>query len=197
MSECPNNLQIRFRLEEAKFFYQQMELNLQNRTKFVYFLDAFLASARSVSHVFKKEFKNANPELIKWYESKVREWKNNKVMKFFVGIRNISLKEHTPKMKTTATVSFGVDAVLVDRVSVTKVSPDDTLEQAEISPYVHKRQNREKEQKTSTSPKVVSYSFHELPKWFDENPDVMRLCKTYLDELEKFVAECEDMIKKE
>jgi len=196
MSEYPNNLQTRFRLEEAKFFYQQMKLNFQDRTIFLFFLDAFLASARSVPDVFKKESKNVNPELRKWCESKVRELENNKIMKFFIGMRNISIHQHIPKMKTTATVSLTNDAILVDRVSVTKISPDGTIEQIESPPYVKNRQSKKKEQKPS-SPEVVCYSFHELPKWFDENPDVMYLCKICLDELEKFVTECENMIKRD
>jgi len=196
MSEYARNLQTRFKLEEAKFFYQQMELSFQDRTKFLYFLDAFLASARSVTQVFKKEFHD-DKLLMNWYNSKVEEWKNNKIMKFFKQMRNISLKEHTPKTKLTRAVSFTVDAHLVDRFSVTKISPDGTTEQVEIPPREPVKPSKEKEKIAPPSPKTISYSFHELPEWFDENPDVMYLCKAYLEALEKFVTEAENMKKKE
>ena len=195
MSEYSSNLQTRFKLEEAKFFYQQMELYFQDRAKFLYFLDAFLASARSVTHVFKKEFHD-DKLLINWYDSKVEEWKKNKIMKFFKEMRNISLKEHTPKMKLTRTVSFTADAILVDRVSLKKVSADGTIEEREIPSPEPAKPSKEKEKNAPTSPKTVSYSFHELPRWFDENPNVMYLCERYLEELEKFVTEAENIIRK-
>jgi hypothetical protein len=43
----------RFKLEEAKFFYEQMKLNFQDRTKFLFSLDAFLSAARAVTFVFQ------------------------------------------------------------------------------------------------------------------------------------------------
>jgi hypothetical protein len=43
--------------------------------------------------------------------------------------------------------------------------------------------------------KVIGYHFVHNFKWFNENPDVMYLCKKYLDELEKFVVELEKKVK--
>lgn len=167
-----------------------MELNFQDITIFTYSLLAFLPIARSVTLVFQKQF-HGNKQLMDWYESKVKEWEDNKIMKFFIEMRNVSLKEHTPKMKLTRTVPFTVDAILVR-----KVSPDGKIEQTETqSPCSSTEQSKEREQHAQPSPRVVRYSFHELPEWFDDNPDVMRFCKKYLEELEKFVIEAESMIK--
>jgi hypothetical protein len=194
MGEYSSNLQTRFRLEEAKFFFRQMEVNFQDRTKFLYCLDAFLASARSVTLVFKKEFHD-DKSLMNWYKTKVEEWKNNKVMTLFIEMRNISIHEHTPKMKVTHAISITADAILVDSVTVRKISPDGTIEQVEAPPREPVKPSKEKE-KIAPSPRTVRYSFHDLPKWFDENPDVMELCKAYLDELERFVTEAENVVKK-
>ena len=98
MNAKSSKLQSRFKLEEAKFFFQQMELNYQERINFRYYLDAFLASSRSVTNVFKKQFKHNNV-LMKYYEGKVQEWKKIKIMKFFIEMRNISLKEQSPDTK--------------------------------------------------------------------------------------------------
>jgi len=100
----------KFRLEEARFFYRKMELNLQNRTKFRYHLDAFLASARSVFHVFESEF-HENRLVMNWYNSET-EIRENSVVKFFITLRNIPLKEHTPKTETIAGVAFKPGVVL-------------------------------------------------------------------------------------
>jgi len=196
MSDSVSNLQARFKLEEAKFFYEQMEFNFQDRTKFLYYLDAFLSSARSVTLVFQKEFKNVNAKLMKWYESKIDGWEENKLMKLFVEMRNISIHAYTPKAKITASVSISANAILVARVSVKKISPNGTVEEAEVEPHKPTKLRKPKKENVPAHPKIVNYSFHELPDWFDENPDVIYLCKRYLDELEKFVTEAESMVKK-
>jgi len=189
MSEHASNLQCRFRLEEAKFFYEQMKLNFQDRVKFLWFLDAFLAIARSLTHVFQTEFHN-NKEIMDWYNKVAKDWQNNKIMKLFIEIRNISLKEHTPKMRTTIAESFSINFVIADKVTLKKISPDGKSEQVEVSQELVK-QRKEEPKIPQRNSGIVGYSFDELPEWFDENPDVMSLCKRYLDELEKFVTEAE------
>lgn|GEM_PF-4454268 len=53
----------RFKLEEARFFLNRMEHSLQNQkdknsiTNFLYFLDAFLSAARSITWVFLRSSK--------------------------------------------------------------------------------------------------------------------------------------------
>lgn len=177
-SESISNLQCRFNLEEAKFFYERMKDSLDNKTEFLYFLDAFLATARSITHTFQRQFKDAESKLMELYQWKVKEWENNKLMRFFKKMRNISLKEHTPQMQTT--MAFGVNCVIESSVRVWRKPP-----RAEMT------------EKTAKRDVIVGYSFLHPFKWFDSNPDVMILCKKYLDELEKFVIEVENMIKKE
>ena len=177
MSETISSSQFRFRFEEAKFFYEQMKQNFQDRAKFLYFLDAFLASARSVTQVFEKEFHD-NQHLMNLYNNKCKEWENNKIMKFVREMRNISLKEHTPKTQVTAAVGFHISVTIVDKVSIKKISPSEKIENVEVSSPEPSKQTKEEEQAPQTTPRIVSYSFSELPEWFDENPDVMNVCKS-------------------
>lgn len=172
MSENTRKFEYRRRLEAAKFFYEQMKSNFQDRTRFRYLLDAFLALSRSVTHVFKEEFHDNKP-LMDWYNSKVEEMKGNTIMRFLIKMRNISLKVHTPDMQTTAEISRSIN-VIIGQPS---------------------EKHKKEEETVPKGPKVVSYSFVELPRWFDENPDVMSLCKKYLDELERFVTEAENVLK--
>ena len=170
MNEPRRALRCRLRLEAAKLMYEHMILDFQDEKKFRYFLDAFLALARSVPHILKSEFHN-DKSLARWYEYRAIEFCSSKIVKFLIKLRNISLKEHTPMMVTTAAVSFSANAIIGDSRAT---SPEASA--------------------GWTAPKIVSYSFDELPTWFDENPDVMCLCKKYLDELEKLVAEAENTI---
>ena len=188
MSEKKSNLQIRFYVDAARFFYEQMELNFQDITKFRRFLLAFVAIARSVTFVFKAEFHYKRP-IMKWYNSKVEGWKSNKIMKFFIEMRNISLKMHAPEMEAHATILIPTRVLIRNHFS-------GELAQMEIPSHKPTKQSKAKEPDSSISSKVVSYSFLDLPKWFDENLDAIYLCKVYLDELEKFVTEVEKMIEK-
>lgn len=192
MSEKVNDLECRRYLDAAKFHLSKMESNLQNRREFNNFLLAFLSIARSITLVFQKEIGD-NSSLQSWYLKRTDEWKKDKIMRFFIFLRNTSVKEHLPNMKMTAVVSFAVDAVLVDKVHVEKISPNETSEKGELSPQEPIVPINQKEQ-ASTKPTIIGYSFLEIPEEFNESSDVMYLCKKYFDELETFVTEVEKLM---
>lgn len=173
----------RFRLEETRFFLGKMESNLQNRIEFRFYLDAFLASARSIFHVFEKEFHD-NKLLMDWYKGKATGMKKNKILKFFIELRNISLKEHTPDTRTRASVTWGVDVIL-SKEDVKRVIDSDGKEHYVTPPLPLEVKDK----------KVIGYAFLHNIKSFDENPDVMSLCTKYLGKLDRFVSEMENMEK--
>lgn len=185
MNERKNVLQSRLYLDAAKYYYQQMELNFQDRRKFLYSLLAFLPIARSVTLVFKKETSN-NRQLKAWYQEKVKEWKNNKLMKFFIELRDISIHEHTPDTRTRVAVEWTANVNLTEK-DVSKVVDSDGKEHW-VTPLLPLEIIDEK---------VIGYHFINDFKWFNEIPDVMNLCKKYLDELEKFVSDAERISEKE
>ncbi len=156
--------QFRLYLEAAKFHYRQMALNIQDRNAFTFCLLAFLPLARSVTLVFLKEF-SKNERLMSWYQVKEETWEGNKIMKFFKEMRNVCLHQHAPMM------------LVRELVPLTVLLPSSASYNT-------------KKLKVSTT--VVSYVF-ELPEKFEENPEVMNLCLKYLDELEEFVDEAENM----
>lgn len=191
MSKTRDNFEFRFKFEEAKYFFEQMEFFFQNfkiedaPTKYLYYIDAFLAAARSVTHIFKTEFHDNEP-LMKWYEHKVNEWKKEKIMRLFVEMRNISLKEETPKPITIVAdiQRFDLPEALI------VVSSNGKIERIRIP--IRQPTKKGKSENKSAKAGVVSV-FFSLPKWFDGTPEVMVLCKEYLDQLEKFVSGAEDM----
>lgn len=192
MSEYGHGFEPRFKLEEAKFFYQKMEFALQkfedesSMTKFLYFLDAFLAATRNVTFVFQREFKH-NTKLMEWYDKKVEEWRNNKIMKLFVEMRNISLKEHTPETLTLSASQGGFDT--------SRAIIEDTANGKDIQIRIPIYGSAEKTPQNQTQLRSSVVYFYKVPQWFDENPDVMYLCEKYLGELEKFVVEAENLVK--
>lgn len=184
----------RFKLDEARFFYEQMRLSLQDRTKFLYFLDAFLSTARAVTWVFQKARGKVEESLMVWYDTTITEWKGNEIMRFFIEMRNISVKEHTPKMQTTAAVDFHITVTIGESLAIKKVSPDGSVQQVASSSPKTTEESDKKQQTASTTARIVSYSFFELPKGFSEDPDVIALCGKYLDMLEAFVTEAESKV---
>jgi hypothetical protein len=125
----------RFKLEECKFFYEQMKLHFQDRTKFLYFLDAFLSAARAVTFVFQNARNKVVESVMKWYDVVTDGWKRDKVMRLLVEMRNVSIKEHTPQMQTTAAVHMLLDVIIADSLSIKKVSPDGKVEERTTSPH--------------------------------------------------------------
>jgi hypothetical protein len=196
MNESGIVLRCRSRLEAAKLMYENMRLDFQDGTKFRYFLDAFLALARSVPHILKSEFHDDN-QLARWYDHRVRELCSLKIVRFLIEMRNISLKEHTPMMATTAAVSFSLHTIIGEALNIKKTSPDGETENITTASSEIAGDQAERLQPPQTVPRIVEYSFDELPKEFDENPNVMYFCKKYLDELEKFVLEAEHISEKE
>lgn len=181
MNESANSLQSRFYLEAANYYYQQMELNFQDKTKFLYSLIAFLPIARSVTYVFQKEA-SKNTQLMNLYEGKVDEWKGSVLMRFFNELRNVSLKEHTPDTRIRVSLKWVVDVhALAEGDVMTANGPDGKpLTFVPTEPRIDK---------------VIGYHFIHNFKWFNENPDVMYLCREYLNELETFVAEVENKVR--
>lgn len=177
-----SDTQFRLYMEAATFYYEQMKANFQDRTKFTFYLLAFVSIARSVTLVFQQEFHGSN-EFMKWYKSKRKEWESNRIMRFFRDIRNVTIHKYTPK--TTATIRN------IWRVDFTKEKPP---------PIEIRRTDDGREIWMGKLPlknsKVAKYSFRDVPEGFEENSDVMYLCGKYLDELQRFVTEAENLIKR-
>lgn len=192
ISSYGHGFEPRFKLEEAKFFYQQMELALRNikgessPTKFLFYLDAFLAAARNVTFVFQKEF-NKNKKTMGWYEKKVQEWQEDKVMRLFIEMRNLSTKEHTPETLTFSASKGGLD---IAKAIIAHTANGDI--QIKIPVYGSTEITSENKDQLRSS----AVYFYRVPQWFDENPDVILLCKHYIEKLEGFVVEAEKMIEK-
>jgi hypothetical protein len=168
-------LQTKERLEQTKFFLQKMRENIGDKKIFCYYLNAFLASARSVFHVFKKEFRE-NDALLKYGKEKEKI----PIIRFFIEMRNVSLKEYTPKTKTTIHVSAVADFTKKDYKEV-------------IDSDGKKHYSAQKLLKPIET-KIVGYLFVHNSKWFEKEPDVMTSCAKYVSELEKFVKNIETTV---
>jgi|GEM_PF-4032541 len=136
---------------------------------------------------FSKEFKD-DKRMMEWYNDKVEKWSEDKIMKLFVEIRNISSKEHMPETLALSTGKGGFDIAKAD----VEYTPNGSIK-IKIPFYSSVK-------KTLKIPKKLHSTavyFFRLPNWFNENPDVFLLCKHYIEELEEFVRQAEKKLRKE
>ncbi len=96
----------RYKLKEAKYFLHFTEELFNNqRTEYVYHMNAFVNAARNVTFVMQKEYAD-KPGFREWWNQHAA--KKDMVMAKFVDLRNVSVKEKTVREKQfTFTQSFG------------------------------------------------------------------------------------------
>jgi predicted P-loop ATPase/GTPase len=177
----------RHKLEEARFFFDEMKRNLEDDKIFSFYLSAFITAARSIIDNFmQKEFKNITG-FTEWYQSK-QEIIQSDDFKFFNQMRVATV--HTNRIKPNKEVYMGITE---SPISVTD-SVDVKVVRAGYLVEEHSSQDTKKtdtlseplEKNVSASSKAVKRHFKEYPeKKLDE------LCQRYLQDLTKLVDECE------
>jgi len=183
----------REKLNEAKYFYEQMGSNYKERKteEFKHCINAFLSSARSVTFVIQKEFRKYKG-FDEWYELQKEKKFNDKKLIKFVTLRNISLKEEPINPRYI----FGV---LYEK-GIKVGSGDDFIIETDASSYVRHRYKPGK----LTPKKVIEENIDNLDKpniflncEFQEIPGVnlFDICKKYLSVLIDLVTECEKKFK--
>jgi len=106
------------KLEEARYFYSRMQVEVNDPMAYQYNLSAFLSAARSILQYAKKEAENKSGGLV-WYENRVR---NSSILPFFKGKRNINIhiepvkprKDYQVTMKATLHLSSSLSMKLTD-----------------------------------------------------------------------------------
>jgi hypothetical protein len=185
------------KLEEALYFLLQMRRYYVDRKEFIYNMNAFLNSARNVTFALQKEFSH-DPYFEAWYSKKQKEMREDKLMKYFIDMRNVSVKEATPEHSLSLKVAY--------------VIPD---ERKEAIGYVERRISGDERDSDSililptrdktgmhTKPKIVKPTYSLVTFWeFEKAPegyegkDILVLCVTYYHKLEQLIAEAERTIR--
>jgi hypothetical protein len=102
----------RYKLKEAEYFLHfTQELFNNQRSEYVYHLNAFVNAARNITFVMQKEYAQ-KPGFKEWWSQ--HPVKKDKVMARFVELRNMSVKEKTVREKLSRiTQSFGPEGLHV------------------------------------------------------------------------------------
>jgi hypothetical protein len=166
------------KLDEARYDLALMQGNVSDSKKFRYNLSAFLAAARSVVDILRKQLAQ-KPGFRRWHDAKKGELKQNRVSKLLIDKRDynihqklINATQHT-NILATETVHVSESAVVI------KIHENGTKETIYSSPETKPTM------KVSTEPKITVYWF------FEECPevDVLTLCTEYVSILSNIVSE--------
>jgi hypothetical protein len=87
---------LKLKVREAQFFANQLRAHTNQPQLFLFYLSAFLSSARSISFHLQKKFAHTDKDV---YQKLSREVLQNQQAKFFKETRNFSEKEGYPPLK--------------------------------------------------------------------------------------------------
>jgi len=185
------------KLEEALYFLLHMRRNYIDRKRFIYNMNAFLNSARSVTWVLQKEFAD-NPNFEAWYSKKQKEMEEDKLMKYFVDMRNVSVKEATPKHSLSLKVAYVIPkdereliGYVERRISGNQKDGDSLL----VLPTYDKTGKHSKPKIIKPTYSLVTlWEFEKAPEGY-EGRDILGLCTTYYHKLEQLIAEAEHTLR--
>lgn len=165
------------KLAEAKYFYDRMLAEFDNRENLTYNLSAFLSAARSVLQYALKEVR-AKTGGQQWYDEHIAK---SSVLSFFKDKRDINIHfesvkpvQHT-KITATATVYVSASVHVVHRDKNGNVL-------YESPPEVTKPKPREPE------PPPVVRTEYRFADWTGSE-DLITLSQMYLDELHRVVED--------
>jgi len=172
------------KFEAARYFLEQMRKSALDTKVFIFNLDAFLSTSRSVTFVLQKEF-SANPKFTAWYTKKQEEMRKDDLMKFFIEMRNVSIKEGSPKTQSVTTLSLFDSGVATESVSITVIHPDGAKEEfAPAQPSIPAKQ-------ITNPPPDISCQYFFLQR---TDNDVVHLCEKYLEKLFWLIIEAKKLL---
>jgi hypothetical protein len=171
------------KLEASFHFLEEMRKSEENRKVFVFNLEAFLSTSRSVTFVLQKEFKD-DPRFEKWYSLKQEEMKRDELMEFFVTMRDISIHERSTE--TQAVISVFITETLNITESVSVIRSNGTKEIFEPKTPEVKREQPDLPEKAKV---VHSYFFIGRT-----DNDILTLCSQYCDKLFRLLIEAKTVL---
>jgi hypothetical protein len=187
------------KLEEALYFVLQMRRSYVDRTDFVHNMNAFLNSARNVTFVLQEDFAHM-PSLKAWYLEKRKEMERDKLMKFFIKMRNVSLKERTPKHSLSIKWAYIIpknERTDIFGYSESKVAGEQKDTEARlVMPTFDEAGMHSKPKFIEPVYSLVTlWEFDKTPEGYEGN-DILGLCVEYYHKLERLINEAKLQLTK-
>jgi hypothetical protein len=171
------------KLEAAFYFLDEMRKSTENRKVFIFNLDAFLSTSRSVTLVLQKEFGH-DPKFRKWHSQKREEMKKDELMGFFIKQRNFSIKERSPETQVVTEVF--ITEVASARAFPSMIRPNGTEETFEPKPPIV-----ESKPQATKNNAIVLHTYFFVGR---TDNDVIMLCLEYCRKLFRLIAEAKTVL---
>ena len=176
------------KLEEAKYFFNQIKNSLNNPQILGFNLSAFITAARTVTWFMQKEY-SANPKFKTWYEAKQKEMKEDSVCKFFHNLRTANIHTKSPETNREVSVSIAESVPVSDSISVKviragKVIQESSSKETEINNSSSMNHNTNTKNSIPHNNVTIKIFFREKSE-----EDGISLCESYLSKVVKIVNE--------
>lgn len=173
------------KLNEAKFFFEMLQVNEGKYPEFDYYLNAYFGSARAVLWVMKAEYSKVEGWK-EWYEKKTPGIEIEGMLKKIVDARNRSLKQEPLKTEEYITVEVE-DGNFVDiEEKMNKFSKKKVEIEIKIPENSSHRMDETEKELHIVGKLKVSNTIKEF-----KNVDILEICKKYISWLNEIVNECE------
>jgi len=171
----------RQKLEEAKYFLEQMKGRQSDRDAFKYNLSAFLSAARSVTLIMQKEFGKVS-DFKDWYTEKQSMMRSDETMRLLNNKRVMTIHQQPIRPRAHVKVSISEHITISESILIVITHADGTVERRESKPKLPP---------TPAKTEVTT----EWRWYFDKLPekDVVTVCEEYIAKLEALVAECKSL----
>jgi len=169
----------RQKLEEAKYFLNQLQLFVNNPKKFYFNLSAFLSAARSTTLFMQCEFKKFK-EFSDWYEKKQKKMIDDKDFLFFNNLRVETIHKRIVRPHKRIEVGISGDISFIGNLEIKVFKNNKVISKKTV----------ESEKIKLPPEKEVTVKYF----WYSEerpDEDFLELCRVYVKKLEKLVEECE------
>ncbi|MDD2665707.1 MAG: hypothetical protein PHD13_03985 [Methanocellales archaeon] len=180
----------RRKLEEAKYFLDQMGDKIENPRTFAYNLSAFLSATRSVTFIMQYEFKTFS-EFDKWYKNKQKEMENDDFKLFNeLRVKTIHLRPILPICLT----EFFVNGVSIGTSTISptiKINGVTEIIRSKNVSIIIDKDNNVVPRRLSKSPHESKVNIHREYYIEEAKEDILKLCSKHLARVEKLVEECE------
>lgn len=180
----------RAKLDEAKFFLEELEKNAKEMPQFKYYLSAFIGSSRSASWIMQSEYK----EIEGW-----REWYNKKNVEndeaiFFKAINDIRVRTTKKEpLKTRLKAIFEIPREdITDQIKELFERNVGRKAEIRIEPALDDFKPGVEGEKVQFRI-ILKRHFIALPEFPDE--DSIDVCKKYYASLDALVKECDDLFE--
>jgi len=164
------------KLEEARYFYSRMQEEINNKKAFMHNLSAFLSSTRSILQYALKEVEAKVGGKV-WYDQNIA---TKRILLFFKDKRDINIHSEPIQTQTHTMIKLSTTINISTHINIQTIDKDGNI----ISEY-NKPNTTNPPEELPTSKISYLYTFHDWPG----NEDIINLCLSYLDELEKFISD--------